>query len=137
MTRVPPSAQTKDRIAALFREGTEAEPPTELIRLAVRQIVEETLETAVRDLLGRGYFRAQGRRRHQERKQGGRQNLDRAVACRQHRLRAAHVGRLERRVRMRSAGPRTSRDVDDAERMVTRAVEASCDELPRGEHGRG
>lgn len=60
MKRVPPSERTREEIRALF-EGTDADPPAEIVRLATRQIVEETLEAAVRDLLGRGYYeRAEG-----------------------------------------------------------------------------
>ena len=49
----------------------------------------------------------------------------------------AHVRRLERRVGMRSAGPRTSRVRGPAERTVTSGVGAQCDGQPRGERGRG
>lgn len=58
MKRVPPSERTKKEIDKLVREGTsEAEDPkTALVRLGVRRVVEEALEGAVRDLLGRGYY---------------------------------------------------------------------------------
>ncbi|MBC7293425.1 MAG: transposase, partial [Thermoleophilia bacterium] len=62
MKRVPPSQRTKARIAALFSEGTAGDPQAELVRLAVRQIVEEALEATARDILGRDYYaRSQGK----------------------------------------------------------------------------
>lgn len=62
MKRVPPSQRTKARIAALFSEGTTGDPQAELVRLAVRQIVEEALEATARDILGRDYYaRSQGK----------------------------------------------------------------------------
>lgn len=57
MKRVPPSERTRQLIGDLLENGTRKENPlTELIRLAVRQIVEEALEEKVEDLLGRGYY---------------------------------------------------------------------------------
>jgi hypothetical protein len=50
---VPPSKRTKAGLAALFTAGTTGDPQAELVRLAVRQIVEEALEATVRDVLGR------------------------------------------------------------------------------------
>lgn len=56
MSRVPPSEQTKKAIQQLLTEGGGEDPKSELIRLAMRRIMEEALEAAVRDLLGRGYY---------------------------------------------------------------------------------
>lgn len=56
MKRVPPSERTKAELAALFAGGTTADPQAELVRLAVRQIVEEALEATARDVLGRDYY---------------------------------------------------------------------------------
>ena len=55
MKRVPPSERTKAELAALFTAGTTGDPQTELVRLAVRQIVEEALEATARDVLQRDY----------------------------------------------------------------------------------
>jgi hypothetical protein len=55
MTRVPPSERTKEEIAALLGgELGSASLKSDLVRLAIQQIVEEALEGKVRDLLGRG-----------------------------------------------------------------------------------
>ena len=56
MKRVPPSERTKGELAALFSSGTAGDPQTELVRLAVRQIVEEALEATARDVLQRDYY---------------------------------------------------------------------------------
>lgn len=56
MKRVPPSERTKAELAALFTEGTTGNPQGELVRLAVRQIVEEALEATARDVLQRDYY---------------------------------------------------------------------------------
>lgn len=57
MTRVPPSALTKEAIGKVLCEGTAVEDPkSALVTLAVQYIVEEGLEAAVRDLLGRDYY---------------------------------------------------------------------------------
>lgn len=56
MKRVPPSQRTKAELAALFAGGTADDPQAELVRLAVRQIVEEALEATARDILGRDYY---------------------------------------------------------------------------------
>lgn len=53
MKRVPPAEKTREQLAALFSAGTAGDPQTELVRLAVRQIVEEALGAAARDVLGR------------------------------------------------------------------------------------
>ena len=59
--RVPPSEQTRQAIEELLEQGRlEGNPLSELVRLAVRQIVEEALESKVRDLLGRGYYEREG-----------------------------------------------------------------------------
>jgi len=64
MKRVPPSERTRKAIQELLHQGTsEAEPRSELVRLAVQRIVEEALEAEVRDRLGREYYEhgAEGR----------------------------------------------------------------------------
>lgn len=61
MKRVPPSRRTRQRIEELLGGGTtEASPLSELVRLAVEQIVEEALEAKVEELLGRGYYERGG-----------------------------------------------------------------------------
>lgn len=64
MKKIPPSARTREQIEALLKGdgGAEEEPVSLLVRLAVRQIVEEAMEAAVRDLLGRGYYERRGGR---------------------------------------------------------------------------
>ncbi len=56
MKRVPPSERTKAELAALFTNGTAGDPQAELVRLAVRRIVEEALEATARDVLQRDYY---------------------------------------------------------------------------------
>jgi len=56
MKRVPPSESTKAELAALFTNGTAGDPQAELVRLAVRRIVEEALEATARDVLQRDYY---------------------------------------------------------------------------------
>jgi transposase-like protein len=59
--RVPPSERTKKKIEEMFADGTTADSPlSELVRLAVQEIVEEALEGVTRDLLGRGYYERRG-----------------------------------------------------------------------------
>ena len=62
MRRVPPSERTKEMIGELLREGSgEESPRAALSRLAIRRVVEEALEGAVRDIVGREYYgRRQG-----------------------------------------------------------------------------
>ncbi len=61
MTRVPPTEKTREALRALFEEGTAGQDPKgELMRLAMRLIVEEALEAKTRDLLGRGYYERRG-----------------------------------------------------------------------------
>ena len=57
MKRVPPSQRTKEAIRSLLQNGTEdGDPKSELMRLGARRIVEEILEQAVADILGRDYY---------------------------------------------------------------------------------
>jgi len=57
MKRVPPSTRTKEAIRSLLENGSEeGDPKSELMKLGVRRIVEEALEQAVSDLLGRDYY---------------------------------------------------------------------------------
>jgi mutator family transposase len=53
--RVPPSKRTKEALRQLFTAGTDGDVKSELVRLSIRQIVEQALEGATRDLLGRDY----------------------------------------------------------------------------------
>jgi len=57
MTRVAPVERTKARIRELI-DGTLPvdDPRGELVKLAVQRIVEEALEAATRDVLGRGHY---------------------------------------------------------------------------------
>ncbi len=55
--RIPPSEKTSQAIGTLLSQGSEqADVKSELVRLAVRKIVEEVLEAEVNDALGRGYY---------------------------------------------------------------------------------
>lgn len=65
MARVPPSEETRAAIRTMLETGTEGDDPKgELMRLAMRLIVEEALEAKARDLLGRDHYerRSQGAR---------------------------------------------------------------------------
>jgi transposase-like protein len=58
MKKVQASQRTRQTISDLLTKGTGREDPlSELIRLAVQGMIEEALEGAVRDLLGRDYYR--------------------------------------------------------------------------------
>lgn len=54
--RVPPSERTKEALRQLFTDGTDGDLKGELVRLSIRQIIEQALEAATRDLLGREYY---------------------------------------------------------------------------------
>ena len=54
--RVPPSERTKEALRQLFSDGTDGDVKSELVQLSIRQIVEQALEAATRDLLGREYY---------------------------------------------------------------------------------
>lgn len=57
MTRVPPVEWTKAKLRDLIDGKLESDDPrSELVRLSVRRIVEEALEAATRDLLGRDHY---------------------------------------------------------------------------------
>lgn len=56
MKRVPRSEQTREAFRSLFEEGSGDDPKSDLVKLAVRLIVEEALEGEVRDRLQRGYY---------------------------------------------------------------------------------
>lgn len=60
MERVPPSEKTRAELRTLLTQGTAGDPKSELVRLSVRRVLEETLEAAVRDLLGREYYERRG-----------------------------------------------------------------------------
>lgn len=57
MTRVPASDHTRKRIAELFESEFDK---SELIRQAVRLLIEESLEAEVTEELGRGYYARRG-----------------------------------------------------------------------------
>ncbi len=57
MKRVPASATTRERLAALFNGRSEVDDVKgAMVREAVRLIVEEALEGEAADVLGRGYY---------------------------------------------------------------------------------
>lgn len=57
MHRVPPSEQTKEAIRTFFKDGSAGgDPKSELVRLGIQRVIEETLEAATRDLLDRDYY---------------------------------------------------------------------------------
>ena len=63
MKRLPPSEHTEAAVRELLREGLgEGAPTSDLVKLAVRQIVEEALQGVVSDVLGRGYYERRGDR---------------------------------------------------------------------------
>jgi putative transposase len=74
MKRVPPSTRTKEAIRSLLQEGSgDGDPKSELMKLGVRRIVEEALEQAVGDLLGRDYYeRRSGRQGYRNGQRTGR-----------------------------------------------------------------
>jgi transposase-like protein len=55
-TRVPSSERTSQKIRELIQELEEGDGLEELLHLAVRRIIEETLEAEVSDVLGRGHY---------------------------------------------------------------------------------
>ena len=56
MDRIPASDRTREKLKTLMTGSAVEDGRTELIRLAVRLIVEEALEGEVRDVLGREYY---------------------------------------------------------------------------------
>ena len=58
MTRVPPSQQIREAIAALLADGQagEADVASTLIRLGAQRVVQELLEQEVTDHLDRGHY---------------------------------------------------------------------------------
>jgi transposase-like protein len=56
-TRIPASERTSQKLRELLTQGVaEGDARSELIRLAVRKIVEESLEAEVAGAVGRGYY---------------------------------------------------------------------------------
>jgi putative transposase len=56
-TRIPASERTSQKLNELLTQGVaEGDARSELIKLAVRKIVEETLEAEVAEAVGRGYY---------------------------------------------------------------------------------
>lgn len=56
MERIPPSEKTKTALRTLLAEGTHGDLKSELVRLSVRRVVEEALESVTRELLERDYY---------------------------------------------------------------------------------
>ena len=55
--RIPASERTHQRLEQLLEQGVgDGDARAELIKLAVRKIVEEALEAEVREAVGRGYY---------------------------------------------------------------------------------
>ena len=55
--RIPASERTHQRLEQLLQEGIgDGDTRAELIKLAVRKIVEEALEAEVSEAVGRGYY---------------------------------------------------------------------------------
>jgi len=61
MKKVPQSEMTREALNRVLQQGGAGDPKSELVKLAVRSIVEETLEAVVSDVLGRGYFEHGGK----------------------------------------------------------------------------
>ena len=58
-SRIPASERTSQKLSALLTEGVaDGDARAELLKLAVRNIVEEALEAEVAEVLGRGYYEA-------------------------------------------------------------------------------
>jgi len=56
-TRIPASERTSQKLNELLTQGVaEGDARSELIKLAVRKIVEEALEAEVAEAVGRGYY---------------------------------------------------------------------------------
>jgi transposase-like protein len=56
-TRIPASERTSQQLDALLSQGVaDGDARTELLKLAVRKIVEEALEAEVAEAVGRGYY---------------------------------------------------------------------------------
>jgi putative transposase len=56
-TRIPASERTSQKLNELLTHGVaDGDARAELLKLAVRKIVEETLEAEVSEALGRGYY---------------------------------------------------------------------------------
>ena len=56
-TRIPASERTSQKLDALLSQGVaDGDARTELLKLAVRKIVEEALEAEVAEAVGRGYY---------------------------------------------------------------------------------
>ena len=56
-TRIPASERTNQKLNDLLTHGVgDGDARAELLKLAVRKIVEEALEAEVADAVGRGYY---------------------------------------------------------------------------------
>src|SRR5260370_37038044 len=56
-TRIPASERTSQKLNELLKTGVaDGDARAELLKLAVRKIIEEALEAEVGDALGRGYY---------------------------------------------------------------------------------
>ena len=56
-TRIPASERTSQKLDELLTQGiADGDARAELLKLAVRKIVEEALEAEVADAVGRGYY---------------------------------------------------------------------------------
>jgi hypothetical protein len=57
--RIPASERTHQRLEELLQQGVgDGDARAELIKLAVRKIVEEALEAEVSEAVGRGYYQS-------------------------------------------------------------------------------
>ncbi len=98
MKRVPPSKRAREAIAELLEKGTaEKDPLSELIRLSVQSVVEEALEGAVGDLLGREYYRhgSEGKGYRNGYRQGRIQSSDGEVRYASPQVREVDTGELQ------------------------------------------
>ena len=56
-SRIPASERTSQKLGELLTTGVaDGDARAELLKLAVRKIIEEALEAEVSDALGRGYY---------------------------------------------------------------------------------
>ncbi len=56
MRRVPSSERTKEAIRKAVEEGTDGDAKAALVTLGIQRVIEEALEAAVRETIGRDYY---------------------------------------------------------------------------------
>src|SRR5262245_35798863 len=101
-TRIPASERTSQKLEELLTQGVaDGDARTELLKLAVRKIVEEALEAEVAEAVGREYYENGGPRRGVPERLSARPAAHRRGADR---VRRAPGGRSSRAVCVARAG---------------------------------